>query len=600
MKPCRQETAKRVSIAKKIGLIGLLAASLLLCSAQSFEPAPRLYRAKPEDVPPWAEQGNFRFIRLDGGQIESWKATRTWWGEKFSAEEKDVLAHIYDRDFETMLGLLKQAEFNWIWVTWSSGWSLKDENQNRENLKKVIARCHENGIHVSAYLSASNMFRKSAHRDDPETKKYGLWMHGVPMFYAGPTRTEPRISWDRRLADARKPGWRAYLLKKAGLAVDAGVDAIMWDNMIGYNDGLAQLLDDTQRMAERKARETGRPKVMVYANVHIAPDRFGMNDINEAIWEEDGKDTPGVWGGNWQVDNARKIKFLNGEKQPWQPLMYENDIYHCGHRELCVPSPSEQKLSIAEAYTFGAAISRNIEGRFLYGLIKGEPEAQEAWKAIAQYNHFLVEHRELYNQAEPVARIALVSAEQYNPLANEFLKQSVFFETKVLSHLDKGVPLDRFKVLVMPADLPKLSNRQKARLDMFIASGGVIIKAGKAEPEIAGRAEDAAGGPRLSLEPRGYVLGQLTKKPDGRTFILHLLNYDHQAPAENVKVRLDLSGLVDLRETKDLSRWEVKVLSPDAAQPHFASLSLRGSVSEFTLRRIEHYTVVTLSASAGP
>jgi len=27
----------------------------------------------------------------------------------------------------------------------------------------------------------------------------------------------------------------------------------MWDNMIGYNDGLAQLLDDTQRMAERKA-----------------------------------------------------------------------------------------------------------------------------------------------------------------------------------------------------------------------------------------------------------------------------------------------------------------------------------------------------------
>jgi hypothetical protein len=71
--------------------------------------------------------------------------------------------------------------------------------------------------------------------------------------------------------------------------------------MIGYDDGLAQLLDDTQRMAERKARETGRSKVMVYANVHIAPDRFGMNDINEAIWEEDGKDTPGCGAviGRW-------------------------------------------------------------------------------------------------------------------------------------------------------------------------------------------------------------------------------------------------------------------------------------------------------------
>jgi hypothetical protein len=581
-------------IVRGIGLIGLVAASLLLCSAQSFQPEPKLYRAKPQDVPPWAEQGNFRFLRLDGGQIESWKAERTWWGEKFTAQEKDVLTHIYDRDFDQMLGLLKQAEFNWIWITWSNGWSFKDEEENRENLKKVIARCHENGIHVSAYLSASNMFWKSAYRDDPETKKYGLWMHGIPMFYAGPTSTDLHISWDRRLADTRQPGWRAYVLKKAELAVDAGVDAIVWDNMIGYDRGLAQLLDDTQRMAERKARETGRPKVMVYANIHIAPDRFAMDDINDVIWEEEGKDTPGVWHGYWQVGNARKIKFLSGEKQPWQPLMYENDLYHCGPRERCIPSPAEQKLSIAEAYTFGAATSRNIEGRFLSALITGEPEAQQAWKAIAQYNHFLVEHQELFHHVVPAARIAVISVAPRNSLADEFLKQSIFFESKVLAHLDKGVPLDHFKVLVIPAALPKLHVEQKASLDTFTAGGGVIIKAGKSEPGLAARAEAAAGGPRLSLEPRGYVLAQLTRKPDGRTLILHLLNYSHQAPAENVKVRLELSGLV-----QDLSHWDVKVLSPDTAQPQLFDLSLHGSVCEFTLGRIEHYTVVTLSARPG-
>ena len=578
-------------IAIGIRAIGFATACVLLCSAQSFEPAPKLYRAKPADVPLWAEQGNFRFIRIDGGEIERWKAERTWWGKKFSAEEKDVLTHIYDRDFEQMLGLLNQAEFNWIWVTWSSGWSFKDENANRENLKRVIARCHENGIHVSAYLSASNMFRSSAFRDDPETKKYGLWMHRIPMFYAGPTKTDLQISWDRRLADARKPGWRSYLLKKAELAVDAGVDAIVWDNMIGYDDGLAQLLDDTQRMAERKARQTGRPKVMVEANIHIAPDRFAMNDINEVIWEEDGKDTPGVWGGNWQVDNARKIKFLSGEKQLWQPLKYENDLYHCGPRERCIPNAAEQKLSIAEAYTFGAATSRNIEGRFLSALIIGEPEAREAWTGIAQYNHFLVDHQNLYHQTEPVARIALLSAEPGNSLADEFLKQSIFFETKVLAHLDEGVPLERFKILVIPAKLPKPSRELRARLDSFTAGGGVIIRAGKAEPGIVARAQAAAGGPGLTLVPRGYVLGQLTRKPDGRTFILHLLNYDHQLPAVDVKVRLDMSGLV-----QDLSRWEVKVLSPDTIQPQFANLSLHGSVAEFTLSRIDHYNVVVLSA----
>lgn len=37
------------------------------------------------------------------------------------------------------------------------------------------------------------MFRKSVYRDDPETKKYGLWMHGIPMFYAGPTKTDLKM-----------------------------------------------------------------------------------------------------------------------------------------------------------------------------------------------------------------------------------------------------------------------------------------------------------------------------------------------------------------------------------------------------------------------
>jgi hypothetical protein len=76
--------------------------------------------------------------------------------------------------------------------------------------------------------------------------------------------------------------------------------------------------------------------------------------------------------------------------------------------------------------------------------------------------------------------------------------------------------------------------------------------------------------------------------------ILHLLNYDHQMPAENVRIRLDLSGLVP-----DLTRWVVNVLSPDATQSQLADLSLLGSVAEFTLGRIEHLTVVTLSAGQG-
>jgi len=138
----------------------------------------------------------------------------------------------------------------------------------------------------------------------------------------------------------------------------------------------------------------------------------------------------------------------------------------------------------------------------------------------------------------------------------------------VLAHLDKGVPLDRFKLLAMPA---ASSAASKGPVENVHRGRGLIIRAGRAEPGMAVRSDYAAGAPRLGLEPRGYVLGQLTRKPGGRTLILHLLNYDHQAPAENVKVRLELNGLVE-----DMSQWRVKVLSPDTPQPQFTGLSLHG------------------------
>jgi hypothetical protein len=54
-------------------------------------------------------------------------------------------------------------------------------------------------------------FSTSAFRDDPETKKYGLWMHGIPYFYVHQTKHWLHISWKRRLADARAPRQRMWL-----------------------------------------------------------------------------------------------------------------------------------------------------------------------------------------------------------------------------------------------------------------------------------------------------------------------------------------------------------------------------------------------------
>jgi hypothetical protein len=592
----------------------LFSALFLLALALPAASGEERYLARPESLPAWAEQGAFRFIRIDGGRIESMKAERTWWGKEFSVEEKDILAHAYDTHFDRILGLLQEARFNWIWVTWSNGWSLDDEAENREQLQKVIARCHQAGIHVTAYLSASNMFWRSTFRDDPETMLYGLYMYGLPIFYAGAPRGWPEVNFQRRLADLNFPGWRKYLLRKAELALDAGADAIFYDNMIGYTPAMRLLLTETQRLAERKAADLGRPKAMVYGNIHLPPYRFELNDQGEALWMEDGKDTPGVWDGFWQVEGARKIKFLRGEKLAWQPLMYENDVHHCGPRERCIPAPEEQKLSMAEAQVFGAAYSRNLEGRFLAGLVSGKAEALAAWSAIARYNGFFAEHEDLYRRVAPVARIALLTAKEKEPVADYFIRESVIFETIVLKFLGKSEPLADFAVLVVPSAPLSFNQSQAALLRDFVARGGRIladrpeavsrslgirvgaglaglpagsvdrIARGLAAPELLAAVAAAAGGPALKLEQGGHLLAHLTRRSDG-ALIIHLLNYDLSAPATNARVTVELGAA---------AAGAPQVLSPDEPAPVLSGLAYDNGRLSFTLDRVERYAAAVV------
>jgi hypothetical protein len=589
-------------------LIAILFMGCLL-SVKAPEPKEELCWASPKDLPVWAEQGNFRFIRIDGGDIEARKAARTWWGQNFTETEKDVLANIYGRDADKLLALLKQAEFNWIWVTWSNGWSMNDEAQNRKQLAELIKKCHENNIRVTAYMSASNMFWWSTFRQEPQSKKW-LWrVAGMPVLYgASPFRV---------LADPSKPEWRQYLLKKAELAIDAGVDAIFYDNIFGDNHANKLLMTETQALAERKAKETGWPKILVYANVHISPGRFDINDQCDLLWDEAGKDNPGVWEGKFQAGNARKIKFLEGAKQDWQPLKFENDIYHCGPRETCIPIPAVQKQSIAEAYAFGATLSRNIEGRFLKGIVLNEKPAMDAWAAIGQYNKFIKDNSNLYHRVTPVARIALLSEDEKNPLADIFLRKSVMFSTKALTLLDKGLPLNNFKVLVVPFNLPKLDEKQRKYFSEFAASGGKIFiteKSLKNNPEFFNKMKPsitlishktlleidnggplekwiadlnaAAGGGVVSLENSNYLVANVTKKDGADTFMVHLINYDRIAPVENVKIKINLAGFA-----KDLTGFQVKLLSPDQNTGAIQNSSCSGATCEITVGKVQYYSI---------
>src|SRR5690349_14039353 len=80
----------------------------------------------PEQVPAWAAQGKYRFARLDGGPIEILKTARSSWGMHFTPQQKEVLGNLYSAYGERIADLLVRANVNWVWITWSVGYSWQD------------------------------------------------------------------------------------------------------------------------------------------------------------------------------------------------------------------------------------------------------------------------------------------------------------------------------------------------------------------------------------------------------------------------------------------------------------------------------------------
>ena len=125
------------------------------------------YAPRPAWIPAWAEQGNFHFMRLDGGPIEVQKASRALWGKDFTSADQEVLGNMYGKYSAHAIDLLSQGGVNWVWLTWSVGFSWQDEAAQRQLAKEMVSRLHQRGFHVTAYMCSSSIFWQSMFRDQP-------------------------------------------------------------------------------------------------------------------------------------------------------------------------------------------------------------------------------------------------------------------------------------------------------------------------------------------------------------------------------------------------------------------------------------------------
>jgi hypothetical protein len=531
-----------------------------------------------QQIPAWAQQGRFRFTRLDGGPIEILKTSRSAWGMHFSQQEKEVLGNLYTKYGDRMLDLLEQAHINWVWLTWSVGYSWQDEAEQRAQCQRFVARLRQRGIRTAAYVCAVSMFWESMFRDEPRSVRWIAFdPKGFPFRYSG--GRDPL----RFIADVSNPEWVELQKRRVGAAIDAGFDALFFDNTASVGWSSDEQIDAFIGKIRRFIHDEKRSNLLLLTNYGLTPARAALNRNMEVVFAEGWRE-PGVWSGEWNVSNIRRTKYLRGLIPAGKPLTTEYSIFHEGNRATTFLGPRSQKLATAEAAAFHSDYSWDMEGPFDAALMAKAPAALESWRAIGEYGRFLREHEDLYRNARPVSPIAVVAPSNGvtftwdrddSGLYDLLAKNSILFDIRpareALHYAAVVIPPSAGSIPI-PHGARVYSPRAGAAADEILAGVRALV------PEALS----------VSIEDAPRVLANLTRLGSGKGLALHLLNYAPGAvSAVRVRVHLD-------REFAPLAKATPRVFTPDRAAQGAVRAHRTNLAIEFSLDKLDVYSVVTL------
>jgi hypothetical protein len=380
-----------------------------------------------------------------------------------------------DRDWYNprTIEFLKAGHFNWVWVTWSNGFSLQTERPQWEQLRRYIDECHKNGIKVTAYVSISNIFWEDMLQNEPLFSP--AWVvtarDGTPIYHRFPHRLTANISY---------PAWLTYSRTRIQEALAAGVDGFWIDNTFG---GLG--LDNVRRFLSEIPQEAAKvPRKIVLMSNYNRP-IYTWAQYQNAVATEDGRE-PGYYPTDPQderlITNAGLLRYQFGISDGWRPVAVEYGGRHGGKWRMLIPmEPKKWQLSLAECAAFQAALQTYFEGTFQRDLYFGNPRALENLKAIGQYNQFLQENENYYTNPQSVAKIAIISdtTDRIVPLLNDLAAMNVQFDVLFNYEEPNLQTLKKYAVVLLPNTNP-ISNRLCATLVQFTRQGGTLIAVGDA------------------------------------------------------------------------------------------------------------------------
>ena len=574
-----------------------------------------------DSLPAWARPGSIRIARWDGGRIEVAKAMLSGW-PGFNPPLPDniyTMANWYD---PRTVQLLRDAGINVAWVTFSNGFSIPTEREHQEQLRRYIAECHRAGIHVIAYESVANIFWEDMFEHVPESRGWiRMGEDGKPVPYgSGDYSKMGRVT--RYMADLSNPGWRDYLKKRVDLAIDAGADALMYDNNFGGN--LMDLYQDIYRHGASRKKD-----FLIMGNFHQAS--YVLNRLTNCITTEDGAE-PGVYdsahvaglkarvdakqlipvGEGRLVTNAGLFRILNGLSGGWKPILVEDGGREVGVRETTPMAAQRQQLALAEAMSFGAGMEVFVEGDFARGLFENEPGAMAIWRAIGVYNRFFAAHEQYYTGAESHAPIAVVLDDRSESvsLADGLASRHVLFDVIYESDL-AAKHLAAYKAIAL-LTARTVRAGALAALEKYVAEGGRLIAAGdvatrdeqgqeRPRPEWFGKPQGEctyyeqvpplddlakslgeAAGSVIRVEAPAGVLFNITEQPAAGRTLIHLLNYA-DSPSGEIKI------VPPKRNARAI------LLSPDSPEAVQLSVGAGGTV-ELKVPSVRIYSLVVLES----
>jgi Glycosyl hydrolase family 66 len=571
-----------------------------------------------DSVPAWAKNGAIRFARWDGGRIETAKAILSGWPNFWPPDPNVLYATDNWYDPKTVQ-LLREAGVNMIWVTSSNGFSNQTEKLNQDELRRYIAECHRQGIHVMAYESISNMFWQDMFKNVPESQNWpAIGKDGKPVPYGA--AAYKKIGYiSRYMANLSNPEWQAYLRRRVDLALDAGADGVDYDNNFARN--LPQLMNIYEMIYKYGSKR--KKDFLLMGNFHS--NTYGMNRLTNSMTTEDGAE-PGIYdadhlhrvrdrqsllavGGGYLISNGGLFRALDALSEGWKLNLVEDGRREYGQREAKAMSPERSQLAMAEAMSFGAADELFVEDALATALWNYNSDAGALWKAIAQYNHFFAGHEAYYTDVRSMAPLAVVLDDTSRgvDLLNGLAARNVLFDV-IYEHDLKPGELSRYsEVALLTAET--VSDKVLAALEDYVRNGGRLFVTGRsasldeqehkrprppffgqnlgkgecayseevpARDQLAGnlRSHEKSKAPGIEAPPG--VAYNVVAQPSSHRVIVHLLNYGN-APVSNLKIDLKQKCKSAMLMSPDLSH-EIPVtvhqLSSGAGQINVPSLKI--------------------------